>query len=141
MISVLKTSVKATTHNFTLGNELRGIKLGNYAFQNFIPNGRQDSLIIVHAEALIDSGQVLNVRPGQDPQRYGNHLQVFRTGCCRYILKKVLAVDKRSHRTGTRSWLDATVVEDGTLEPRNQKMGTLPCGLCLESAEAHQCAS
>ena len=131
---MLETSVKATTHNFTLGNELRSIKLGNDAFQNFIPNGRQDSLIIVHAEALIDFGQVLNVGPGQDSQRNGNHLQVFRTGCCRYILQKVLAMNERRYGRGTRPWLDATVVEDGTLEPRNQKMGTLPCGLCFESA-------
>jgi hypothetical protein len=52
---------QTATHHFTLCNKLCRIELSNNAFENLISNRRKHPLIIVHAEALVNPGQVFNV--------------------------------------------------------------------------------
>ena len=40
--------------DFTLCDELRGVKLGDDTLQYFIANGRQNTLVVVQTKVLID---------------------------------------------------------------------------------------
>jgi hypothetical protein len=42
----------AVGHGFTLGDEFGGIKLSNDGFENFIPYGGEDALIVVCTKGL-----------------------------------------------------------------------------------------
>lgn len=42
----------ACGHGFSLRDELGGVELGDYGFEDFIADGGQDTLIVVEAEGL-----------------------------------------------------------------------------------------
>lgn len=46
---------------FTLGDELRGVKLGNDSLQNFVTDGWEDTLIVVRSEVLGEQSLVSTV--------------------------------------------------------------------------------
>ena len=60
----------------SLSDELRGVELGHDALQHLVDDGRQDALVVVLSQLLVEDGQVGGQRPGQNSQRDVHHLQV-----------------------------------------------------------------
>lgn len=76
-----KVFANAVANGFTLGNEFGGVELSDDGFEDFITNGREDTLVIVLAKTLqygisylgkksgkgrpylVDLGQHFDIRP------------------------------------------------------------------------------
>ena len=76
-VAIAVDSQPVDAYDFSLRNQLGRIKLSDDAFQDFISDRRQNTLVIVAAERLVDSWQVLNIRSGQHTQGDGHHLKIF----------------------------------------------------------------
>jgi hypothetical protein len=42
----------AVGHGFALGDELGGVELGDDGFEDFVADGGEDALVVIHAEVL-----------------------------------------------------------------------------------------
>ena len=100
----------------TLGNELTSIKLGNNRLQHLVSDRGQYTLIIIHAESLVDLGQVLDFRAVEDTEGQGDHLHIL-----------------GSSGGGDVTGFGTDIELDGTLQPGDQEMSALANGVGLDS--------
>jgi len=100
--------------------------LSHDSFEDFVTNGREDALVVVLAEVLldvsifvtaispcsttylVDGGQLGHLRPVQDSESQAHHLQVLAAGGC-----------------GDVPRLGAHIVDDRLLKPGNEEVGAL----------------
>jgi len=54
-----------TGDHLSLGDELRGVELGDHGLEHLVYDGREDALVVVGAEVTVDGGQVVHGRSGQ----------------------------------------------------------------------------
>lgn len=81
----------------SLCDELRSVELGHHTLQNFINDGRQNALIIIQTQLLVEGRQVGGQRPREDAQSDVHHLQVWwekqtfrvKKKCCRPLVDKL----------------------------------------------------
>lgn len=64
----------------SLGDELTGVKLCDYALEDLVDNRRQDPFVVICAKRAVDLRQCVDTRPGEDTACDVDHLQVFRAG-------------------------------------------------------------
>lgn len=81
----------------SLCDELRSVELGHHTLQNFVNDGRQNALIVIQTQLLVEGRQVGRQRPREDAQSDVHHLQVWREKhafrvkkkCCRPLVDKL----------------------------------------------------
>lgn len=66
----------ASRYLCSLGDELRGVELCHHALQDLVDDGRQDALVVVLSQVLVEEGKAGRQRPGQDSERDVDHLQI-----------------------------------------------------------------
>lgn len=64
------------TYKLTLLDELGSVVLGDNRLEDLVSDRREDTLVVVEAEVLVDLGKVLDVRSGEDAEGDRNHLEV-----------------------------------------------------------------
>lgn len=62
------------TNDFSLRNQLSGIKLGDNTLQNFVPDRRDDPLVVVQSEGLINFRKSVDVWAEKNTEGDGDHL-------------------------------------------------------------------
>jgi hypothetical protein len=102
-----------------LGDELRGVELGDDALQDLVHDGRQHALVVVGAQGAVDLREGVDARPAQHSAGDVDHLQVL---CAR--------------QAGDVPRLRAHVVGDGRLEPRHVEVGAFAVDFLLDAPEA-----
>lgn len=95
----------ALRDGLTLGDEFGSIELGHNRFQDFVSDGREDTLVVVLAELLVNLGQVLHLGAVQHTQGQADHLQILGAG-----------------GGGDVARLGAHIKDDAALEPGDQEM-------------------
>lgn len=123
---------------FTLGDEFGGVELGDDGFEDFVADGGENTFVIVGAIGLscqlhylltlisggggcylVDRRQLGNIRPVQNSQRQANHLQIL-TPCRRRDIAR----------------LRADIVDNSSLQPRNEKVRALVDHCLLHSRQS-----
>lgn len=67
------------TYKLALLDQLGRIVLGDDGLEDLVGDRREDPLVVIEPEVLVDLGQVLDVWAREDPERDRDHLEV----CCR----------------------------------------------------------
>jgi hypothetical protein len=63
-------------HSLTLSDKLRGVELSNNRFENFINDGRKDTLVIVLTKGAIDGGKLVYSRLRKHTAGNVDHLKI-----------------------------------------------------------------
>jgi hypothetical protein len=108
----------------TLGDKLGGVEAGNDSLEDLVSDGGKNTLVIVLSQVLqgvsgvpeasagagylVDLGEVLDVGTVEDTKGQRDHLQVLGSGGGRDV-----------------AGLSADIVDDGTLQPRNEEVSSL----------------
>lgn len=119
--------------DLALGDQLCGVELGDGGLEDFVADRGEDSLVVGGAEGAIDGGEVAGVGAEHDAEGERDGLEVLGAGRGRDVLcggggQFQLTGDTRRERT-TDPGLDASLHEDGSLEPRDEEVGSLDDGL------------
>ena len=122
---------------FTLGDEFGGVELGDDGFEDFVADGGEDTFVVIGTVGLprqplssfyigfgkggylVDRRQLGNIRPVQNSQRQANHLQIL-TPCRRRDIAR----------------LRADIVDNSSLQPRNEKVRALVDHCLLHSRQS-----
>ncbi|KAH3667564.1 hypothetical protein OGATHE_003087 [Ogataea polymorpha] len=116
--SLLELAPDTGGHGLSHGDELCSVELSNNTLENLVSNRWKHTLVIVQPQVLVNLWEVLHVWTMQHSQSQRDGLQVLgpRGG-------------------GNGSWLGSDVVNDWSLEPRDNKVQSFANDLRLDSGE------
>lgn len=103
----------------TLGDQLASIELGHNRLQDFVSDGGQDTLVVVHTQVLVDLRQLLDLGAVQHTESQSHHLHILGSSSGRDV-----------------AGLGAHIKVHSALQPGNQEVGALAHGVGLDSLQA-----
>ena len=106
-------------HILTLGDELRGVELGDDALEHLVDDAGQNALIVVGAEGAVDLREGVDARPRQHTAGDVDHLQVL-----------------GARQGGDVAGLGPHVVHDGCFEPGESQMRAFGVDVWAYAADA-----